>query len=136
MKDSRNCSHWDSYSHLTRFLKKKQNQPLQDVLKNSCPATALKQLKKSVQEFISWVNIPAYSFFKDFYHIFRSAKSQRMILSNSHFTRTHLIVIFCVPCELKTSNLAAFFNFFIFSSSHDNKCGNILEQTYGTIYVA
>ena len=42
------------------------------------------------------------------------------------------VSLVCINCELKTSNLAVFFNIFFFSTCHGNKYGNILEETHGT----
>ena len=44
--------------------------------------------------------------------------------------------VFCVPCELKTPNLAVFFQYPQLSTSHDSKFGNIQEETYETYSVA
>ena len=45
------------------------------------------------------------------------------------------VLAFCVPCELETPNVMVFFQYLHLPTSYDNKCGNILEETYKTYHI-
>lgn len=61
-----------------------------------------------------------------------------MIFCQTDISAGHLSVaflVFCIPCGLRTPNLAFFKKYIQMSSSYDKKCGIILKETSETYFV-
>ena len=114
---------------------------MEGVIKTSCSATVLKQLKTVVQEFVLGCSPTAKNELKrnSFKFIFqrfwpysrKSYTSEEAFLSKNHFCKTPLSAWFCILCSLwvRNSKLSSFFLNFHLPISYDNICDNVLVAT-------